>query len=58
MTDRLPDSVFLDTTYAIALVNSEDALHGIALDLAERLQDGRMSIVRSPKPDLRRTPAA
>ena len=38
MSERFPGIVFLDTAYAIALVNRADLLHGIAVDLAQRLR--------------------
>jgi len=47
MTEPALGTVFLDTAYAIALVNSEDALHGIAVELASRLDSGRSHIVTS-----------
>jgi predicted nucleic acid-binding protein len=38
MSDRLSDPVFLDTAYAVALVNRDDLLHGVAVELADRLK--------------------
>jgi len=38
MNELLSGRVFLDTSYAIALVNRDDALHEIALALATRLE--------------------
>jgi hypothetical protein len=35
MSDRLREPVFLDTTYVIALVNRDDALHPIAIELTD-----------------------
>ena len=35
MTKNLAPVVFLDTAYAIALVNQDDVLHPVAVSLAE-----------------------
>src|ERR1700742_560604 len=45
MTDPLAGTVFLDTAYAIALINRDDALHRVALGLADRLQQSRTRLL-------------
>lgn len=45
MSERFPGIVFLDTAYAIALVNKADLLHGIAVDLAQRLRATNTKII-------------
>lgn len=45
MTEPLPGEVFLDTAYAIALVNREDSLHPAAEALAVRLQASRTRLL-------------
>jgi uncharacterized protein len=41
MTEPIAGTVFLDTSYAIALVNRDDALHERAIALADRLHPSR-----------------
>jgi hypothetical protein len=42
---ELPSRVFLDAAYAIALVNVDDALHDVALTLAQRIAEQRATLV-------------
>ena len=45
MTEPLAGTVFLDTAYAIALVNRKDALHRASVALADRLQQARTRLL-------------
>ncbi|HYH47611.1 MAG TPA: PIN domain-containing protein [Thermoanaerobaculia bacterium] len=45
MTEPLAGAVFLDTSYAIALVNHDDNLHAAAILLADRLRQSRTRLL-------------
>jgi predicted nucleic acid-binding protein len=45
MTEPASDRVFLDASYAIALVNIDDALHRVALALAQHIAKHRTTLV-------------
>lgn len=45
MTENLSATVFLDSEYAIALVNKDDALHPKAVILAEALEARRTRLL-------------
>jgi predicted nucleic acid-binding protein len=52
MNDRLREPVFLDTAYVIALVNRDDALHPIAIELADRLEGAYPGQIITSRPIL------
>jgi len=45
MIEPASDRVFLDAAYAIALVNIDDALHNVALALAQHIAKHRITLV-------------
>ncbi len=45
MTEPIAGEVFLDTSYAIALVNRDDTLHSAAVVLADRLLQARARLL-------------
>lgn len=45
MSEPVSDRVFLDAAYAIALVNIDDALHGVALALAQHISKHRTKLI-------------
>ena len=45
MTEPLAGVVFLDTAYAVALVNRDDSLHKAAVVLADRLKQARTRLL-------------
>jgi len=45
MTEQIVGEVFLDTSYAIALVNRDDSLHEAAVALADRLHPTRIRLL-------------
>lgn len=45
MSEIVSDRVFLDAAYAIALVNIDDALHDVAVSLAQHIEKHRTALV-------------
>jgi len=45
MNEIASDRVFLDAAYAIALLNIDDALHDVAISLAQHIEKHRTALV-------------